>query len=246
MGVTILTVDDSKMIRTLVGRALRNYDVRLLEAEDGEKGLAAAQSERPDMILLDVAMPVMDGIETLGKLKRDPATTPIPVIMLTAEASKEKVMEIIRGGADYYLLKPFKPDALVRSIVKKLTLPPRRSPARKYFAAENGVGVMTLPPSVSRALLAEILPELPEELARIRNDGHEGLIIDMAGTERVDIPVARLITEVMRRCREIDISVSVAGDPEAAQGLRAFEEGRDIPVHFSMSKARTALGVPGS
>lgn len=246
MGVTILTVDDSKMIRTLVGRALQRYDVRLLEAENGETGVAVAQSERPDMILLDVAMPVMDGIEALQKLKSDPATKPIPVIMLTAEASKEKVMEIIRGGADYYLLKPFKQENLIQSIVKKLTLLPRRSPARKYFAVESGVGVMTMPPSVSRALLTEIVPELPGEVARIRTDGHEGLIIDMAGTERVDIPVVQLVTELMKCCQEADISVSVAGSPEVAQGLRAFEEGRDIPVHFSMSKARTALGAPGT
>lgn len=243
MPVTILTVDDSKLIRTLVGRALKPYDVRLLEAENGQQALEVARAEQPDMILLDVAMPVMDGIEALGKLKSDPALKPIPVIMLTAEASKERVLEIIRGGADYYMLKPFDHETLVSSIVKKLTLLPRRNPARRYFALEGGVGVMTMPATVNRAMLTEILPELPGELNRIRAGGHEALVIDLGGTERVNIPVLQLVTELMDRCAETGISVSVAGSPEVAQGLRAFEEGRDIPVHFSMTKARAALNA---
>jgi two-component system, cell cycle response regulator len=241
MGVTILTVDDSKLIRTLVGRALKPYDVRLLEAENGVEALEVARAERPDMILLDVAMPVMDGIRTLEALKDDPALKPIPVIMLTAEAGRERVLDIIRGGANYYLLKPFDPETLVSSIVKKLTLLPRRNLARKYFAVENGVGIATMPATVNPAMLTEILPELSGELARIRAAGSNGLVVDLEAIERVTVPVVQLVAELAKRCAEAKMSMSVCGGPEQARGLGMFEEARDVPVHFGMGKARAAL-----
>jgi len=69
----ILTVDDSRIIRMIIGKAFYHYDVRLCEAANGEEGLAAAVRERPKLIILDVTMPVMDGVTMLTKLKEDPA-----------------------------------------------------------------------------------------------------------------------------------------------------------------------------
>ncbi len=71
MSLKILSVDDSRTIRLIVGRALRPYDCLLCEAANGEEGLAAAAREKPDLILLDVTMPVMDGVTMLTKLKED-------------------------------------------------------------------------------------------------------------------------------------------------------------------------------
>ncbi len=72
MKMKILSVDDSRTIRMVVTRAFRTYDCTMCEACNGEEGLAAAAKERPDLILLDVTMPVMDGVTMLTKLKEDP------------------------------------------------------------------------------------------------------------------------------------------------------------------------------
>ena len=113
MAIKILSVDDSRTIRLIVGRAFQPYDCQMCEAANGEEGLAVAAREKPDLILLDVTMPVMDGVTMLTKLKEDPALKAIPVVMLTAESGRENVLHIAKLGVRDYLVKPFKENQLV-------------------------------------------------------------------------------------------------------------------------------------
>ena len=125
MATKILSVDDSRTIRLIVGKAFKPYDVIVVEAGNGEEGLAVAAREKPDLIILDVTMPVMDGVTMLGKLKEDPALKAIPVIMLTAESGRENVLQIARLGVRDYLVKPFKEDQLVEKAGRCVTLEKR-------------------------------------------------------------------------------------------------------------------------
>jgi two-component system cell cycle response regulator len=113
MATKILSVDDSRTIRMIVGRTFKPYDCQVFEAGNGEEGLAAAAREKPDLIILDVTMPVMDGVTMLAKLKEDPELKTIPVIMLTAESGRENVLQIAKLGVRDYLVKPFKEDQLI-------------------------------------------------------------------------------------------------------------------------------------
>jgi two-component system cell cycle response regulator len=113
MPIKILSVDDSRTIRMIVGKAFRPYEVQLFEATNGEEGLAAAQRETPDLVILDVTMPVMDGVTMLTKLKENPVTKAIPVIMLTAESGRDNVLQIAKIGVRDYLVKPFKEEQLI-------------------------------------------------------------------------------------------------------------------------------------
>ncbi len=113
MATKILSVDDSRTIRLIVGRAFGPFDCQLFEAANGEEGLAAATREKPDLIVLDVTMPVMDGVTMLIKLKEDPSLKNIPVIMLTAESGHENVAQIGKLGARDYLVKTFKEQQLI-------------------------------------------------------------------------------------------------------------------------------------
>ena len=122
MATKILSVDDSRTIRLIVGKAFRPYDCAILEAANGEEGLAAAAREKPDLIILDVTMPVMDGVTMLGKLKEDPALKTIPVIMLTAESGRDNVLQIAKLGVRDYLVKPFKEEQLIEKAGRIVTL----------------------------------------------------------------------------------------------------------------------------
>jgi two-component system cell cycle response regulator len=113
MPTKILSVDDSRTIRLIVGKAFRPYDVQIFEAANGEEGLATAIREKPDMIILDVTMPVMDGVTMLTKLKEIPELKAVPVIMLTAESGRDNVLQIAKIGVRDYLVKPFKEDQLI-------------------------------------------------------------------------------------------------------------------------------------
>jgi len=122
MATKILSVDDSRTIRLIVGKAFRPFDVQMCEAANGEEGLAAAAREKPDLIILDVTMPVMDGVTMLTKLKEDAALKTIPVIMLTAESGRDNVLQIAKIGVRDYLVKPFKEDQLIEKAGRIVTL----------------------------------------------------------------------------------------------------------------------------
>ena len=125
MPAKILSVDDSKTIRMIVKRTFAPYEATVLEAGNGEEGLATAAAEKPDLIILDITMPVMDGVTMLGKLKEDPELKGIPVIMLTAESGRENVTFIAKLGVRDYLVKPFKDEQLVEKVSRVVTLTPK-------------------------------------------------------------------------------------------------------------------------
>jgi DNA-binding response OmpR family regulator len=124
MAYKILTVDDSKTIRMIVKKAFKPYNCELFEGENGVEGLAIAAKELPDLIILDITMPVMTGIEMLGKLKAESDLQDIPVIMLTAESGKENVMQIVKMGVKDYIVKPFKGEQLIERAKNVLKLRP--------------------------------------------------------------------------------------------------------------------------
>ena len=122
MAIKILTVDDSKTIRLIVARAFKSFDCEVLEAANGVEGLAVASREKPDVIILDVTMPVMDGTEMLSRIRSNPDLRSIPVIMLTAEAGRENVLRIAKMGVRDYLVKPFKEDQIVERVGRVVEL----------------------------------------------------------------------------------------------------------------------------
>ena len=106
MRYKILTVDDSKTVRIIVKKAFKSFDCDILEASNGVEGLAVAAKEAPDVCLLDITMPVMDGVEMLTKLKSDPLLKSIPVVMLTTSQSDDDVCGSYARHASGYVVKP--------------------------------------------------------------------------------------------------------------------------------------------
>lgn len=106
MADTILVVDDNENATRMTARMLSGLGFEVTTALDGPSALSQIAERHPDCILLDVMMPRMSGLEVLSRLKRDPATTAIPVILLTAKSQDEDVLTGYREGAEYYLTKP--------------------------------------------------------------------------------------------------------------------------------------------
>jgi CheY-like chemotaxis protein len=122
MGKKVLTIDDSYLVRSIISKHLIPFSVEMLEAENGEDGVAQAREHAPDLILLDYNMPVMDGYHTLTELKTDPKLKTIPVIMVTTETSKETVIKLLKLGLDDYIAKPFTREILLKKINQRLKL----------------------------------------------------------------------------------------------------------------------------
>lgn len=115
-GRTILYVEDNEVNRKIVRDLLRRTSYRLLEAHDGEAGVAAALAERPDLILMDIQLPKISGLEATRLLRADPATATTPIIAITSFALSGDDQRAKEAGATAYLAKPYSPFALLSKI----------------------------------------------------------------------------------------------------------------------------------
>lgn len=113
---TILIVDDEPAIRLLLREALESSGHRVLEAEDGVRGLATARSERPDAVLLDMALPRLSGLEVCRRLRDDPGTASMPVLLISGVAPEAERQAGEGTGAAAVIAKPFSPAALIAQV----------------------------------------------------------------------------------------------------------------------------------
>jgi two-component system, cell cycle response regulator DivK len=116
MSRRILVVEDQEDNRQILRDLLSSVGYELIEAEDGEQGLAAAAAHRPDLILMDIQMPVLDGYETTRRIKADPALRGIPVIAVTSYALSGDEGKARAAGCDDYVTKPYSPRALLAKV----------------------------------------------------------------------------------------------------------------------------------
>jgi two-component system alkaline phosphatase synthesis response regulator PhoP len=116
MPKKILAVDDERHIVRLIQVNLERAGYQVATAYDGREALQKIEADKPDLVVLDVMMPYMDGLETLKRIRANPATRALPVIMLTAKAQDQDVFQGYSHGVDIYLTKPFNPIELLTFI----------------------------------------------------------------------------------------------------------------------------------
>ncbi len=112
----ILVVDDEKDVLDLVRRVLIRGGFEVITASDGKDGLAKVYNEAPDLMILDINMPGMDGWEVCRKIREDPLYKHLPIIMLTVRRTKKDQLKGLELGSDEYITKPFYPTELVARV----------------------------------------------------------------------------------------------------------------------------------
>jgi len=112
----VLVVDDNELNADYIKAVLKKHPFDVTVAYDGPAAIAAAAAERPDIILLDIMMPGMSGMDVLTRLRHDPNVQMIPVIMVTAKVQDSTMLESYQTGADYFITKPFTPRQLLHGI----------------------------------------------------------------------------------------------------------------------------------
>jgi CheY-like chemotaxis protein len=116
----VLVIDDEPDVRWLIRMSLERAGHEVLDAEDGLRGIALAMKQRPEIIVLDLMMPVMDGYGVLNELAKDPRTAAIPVVVLSAKAIPNEAGRAAAAGARRFLEKPFDPEELAAELAELL------------------------------------------------------------------------------------------------------------------------------
>ncbi|HEY1504065.1 MAG TPA: response regulator, partial [Stellaceae bacterium] len=210
MSARILVVDDVDVNVKVLDAKLTSEYFSVLSANDGLTALKIAQAEHPDLILLDVMMPRMDGFETCKRLKADPRTADIPVVMVTALSEPSDRVRGLEAGADDFLTKPVNDIALfarVRSLVRlrrtmeewrhredicgrfnsmieKSAPQENTSPARVMLWEENAFAAARIAEMLGPLVSETVRPSTAEDFAATCDDSIELVILSMAG--RVD------------------------------------------------------------
>jgi two-component system phosphate regulon response regulator PhoB len=205
MKPKILVVDDEPDALEILGFKLKEAGFVPLFARDGLRALAAARDERPALIVLDLMLPEVDGLEVCKILRRDPATASIPILMLTARAAERDRVLGLELGADDYVTKPFSPRELVLRIKKLLArAKTAEEPAAQIRLGDLEIDVPRHSVTIGGSSVALTATEfrLLEILARRRGrvQTRERLLQDVWG---YDNPIdSRTVDTHMRRLRE--------------------------------------------
>jgi DNA-binding response OmpR family regulator len=115
---TILIADDHAVCMQLLRACLTSSGYRVLCAQDGREALTLMETERPQLVILDVMMPVMDGMEVLRRAKDDPSLAKIPAIMVTSREQQADILDAVKLGAADYMIKPFVPTELLARVTR--------------------------------------------------------------------------------------------------------------------------------
>ena len=123
MSKRILVIEDQADNRQILRDLLTSADFEVIEAADGEEGVAAAAAQRPDLILMDIQLPLLDGYEATRRIKADPALRAIPIIVITSYALSGDDEKARAAGCDAYFSKPFSPRQLLAKVREYLSPP---------------------------------------------------------------------------------------------------------------------------
>jgi len=164
MSSRVLIVEDEPDIRELVVHHLRREGYQVSAAASGEEALSQIRGAPPDLVLLDLMMPAMDGLEVCRRLRQDPATATLPIVMLTAKGDEIDRVLGLELGADDYVVKPFSPKELLAR-VRALLRRSRPTPG----AAPITLGALTIDPGTHTVSLDGVaLPLTPKEFDLLR------------------------------------------------------------------------------
>ncbi len=241
MAERILVVDDDIDSLKLISLLLQRQGYEVTAASNGTQAIARAAAERPDLIILDVMMPDLDGYEICRRLRANPITQPIPIIMFTAKTLIDDKVQGFEAGADDYLSKPTHPAELASRVEALLS----RSAAQQRAAAESGavvaflgakggVGTTTLAANIAAAMQQKE----PSILADIRlGQGSLGLALNAPRAAGMVNLLGRAPTEVV----PCTIEAELAAHPSGLKLLLSSSRPRDGMLSVNVDSAVAAL-----
>jgi CheY-like chemotaxis protein len=247
MHLKILTVDDSQTIRIFIKNAFEPYDCHILEAQNGVEGLAMARCEIPDLIFLDITMPLMGGIEMLNTIKRREQLKNIPIVMLSADSGTNTINHFLKMGATDYIVKPFRKGTIVERAQKIVQLYPKKDKTKpknrfkKFSFIYKDIYVLILPDLVSKDLAIQLNDYIQSKLASAIHTDVSNLILYLGKISQINMLLIKLIIMTVISCQKLNIPLRIVGTPGLGKILKGFKETNHIAVDATITLAKLAL-----
>jgi len=247
MRLKILTVDDSQTIRIFIKKAFAPYDCDIIEAQNGVEGLAMARCEIPDLIFLDITMPLMGGIEMLNTIKRRKPLKNIPIVMLSADSSKNTIQNFMEMGAADYVVKPFRKDRIIESALKIVQLQPKKEKKqsdnyfKRYSFIYKDIYVLILPDLVSKNLAIQLNDYIQSKLVEITHKDVNNLVLYLGKINQINMLLVKMIIMTVKSCQKLNIPLRIVGTPGLGKILKGFKETNHITVDATITMAKIAL-----
>lgn len=226
----ILLVDDVPANLSVLISALEPHGYEILAAHNGLAAIKVAAKALPDLILLDIMMPEVNGLETCKRLKQDEATRDIPVIFLTARSEMESIVEGFRAGGVDYIVKPFQTEEVLSRVATHLRMSRlTRELREKNHALENRTAELTA--EIQRRQEAEVaLRQAGDKLEAFSDlEASRGNLSGLVGTSK---PLRKIVAEIQRLHQFPNTSVLIAGESGTGKELVARA------IHFSSARAK--------
>jgi len=233
-GQTILIADDDQGLQNMLGFILKRAGYQVLTVTNGEDAVEAARTQKPDLVLMDIAMPIMDGLQATKHIRRLSEGRTLPIIFLTAADSVESTMNALRSGGNDYIIKPVRAGELVARIEAHLR-PTAPAPGKliMVYGSKAGAGVTTLTINLALALRQAS----QKEIIVIDWQRPLGDIALMLGIEAPS-PLSRLLDKI----HALDESTFMEALHEFSPGVWALPGASDLGIGQQMdSKAATYL-----
>jgi CheY-like chemotaxis protein len=211
--------------------------------------LAAAEEIRPDLIVLDITMPVMNGIEMLTRLKASDELKDTPVIMLSAESGKDHVVQIVKMGVKDYIVKPFRGEQLIDRASKVLELvkddesaaPHKAVKLDDFIVDEGDMVILTFPARITRSAGAQVDSSIKRKIKEMIASGANRMIIDLSQVVDVNMIAIQVLIALANNCIRNKISARIVAGDAQAEALKGFQETSQYPTQPSVEHARAAF-----
>jgi len=228
----ILVVEDEVDIRTFIVSLLKN-EYQIIEAENGEIGMEKAQKEIPDVIISDIMMPIIDGIQLCNTLKTNELTSHIPIILLTAKVGEQSEIEGIKTGADAYVAKPFNSEKLKTWIEKLIE---NRKQLQKHFSKTLNINPGLAITSAESKFLKQLQSVLDEHITDSEfTSDRFGKMMHMSRTQlhRKLKAITGMSASEFIRSQRLKLAVQLLQESDASISEIAYQVGFNTPSYFS-------------
>ena len=228
----LLLVEDDSDIRQYI-KSIFKTDYRIEEASNGQEGLTKSFESNPDLVISDVMMPVMDGIEMSNTLKFDPRTSHIPIVLLTAKSGQEHEIEGLKTGADAYINKPFNREKLVITVQKLIEL---RIKIQKHFSQTLSITPEIAITSTENKFLVQLKKTLDTHITDPSFNSE--FFCKQMGMSRTQLhrkltAITGMSTTEFIRSQRLKLATDLLNNTDATVSEIAYQVGFSTPSYFN-------------